>query len=135
MVTTLSPRTSYRYVIEAERSYTSDSEWTPVEGHSVFLLRDLTPAEEASIRDQSGSFDTETNVFRPAINTARHRALVLALVGWENVNDENGNPVEFPTQGTQQEREGAIAFLPYDVCVELGREAYQSVTVLTSEKS
>lgn len=138
MVVALSTKTVLRYTVISERRFTDDNDahlgpskraFEPIEGASTFLIRDLTPAEEAQIRDASGRVDGSTGQYIPTVNKARYEALLLALVGWENVVNESGQEVPYPSDGLRAEKEAVLSRIPLSVRLEVADVVYQTVTV------
>lgn len=144
MVTALNPNTVRRYHLLEEREVAEEPTdipaeerpYEPCEGATTFLLRDLTASEEASVRDLAGRMDPQTGSYVMTTNRSKVEALLLALVGWENFNDENGAPVPFPEEGKRSRLavEAAVQHLHPRHRLELANAAWRSVTSIMAEK-
>lgn len=131
MVTALSPARTYRYVPLEDRVFTDevpegdvprgedgtpisdlDRPFTPKPSATVAIVRDLTPDEDAMIRDRMGEM-TPGGGFRPMRNEGLLEAFRIACVGMENLADPDGGTVEHPGKGaTRAEMEAFIARCP-----------------------
>jgi hypothetical protein len=76
------------YVLLADREL-------PQEERTVWKLRPLSAVERADIDDHMGSIDPETGTFVAHTGTMILKALVVGLVGVDNLLDEDGGVVEF----------------------------------------
>lgn len=86
----LDPKSTFPYVLKCDRDL-------PDESRTVFQLRGLTVAEEASVSDSmilahSGSDEL-------AFRAGTHQLTILrfGLRGWEKLMDAEGEPVKFET--------------------------------------
>jgi hypothetical protein len=97
----------------------NDNFITPEAERVVFKYRDLTPAEQLELSDFLYSMSAESGGRVDQVRPA-HVALetvLLRLVGWRNITDEDGVVIPFP-QGKAALRE-ILNMLPYEVFIEL----------------
>lgn len=85
-----------------------NADGTPKDDATVFLLRTLTASEKGAIKDtivdmnemrltvkEDGTPDVDMGSMGISMSGQTMKRVRLALIGWENLNDEEGNPVEF----------------------------------------
>lgn len=123
----------------------------PVDGATVWVLRALTSREEGALQDDMfdvrGATVTETKEggqsvgmnFKVSPSLANRNRIRLALVGWENLYDHDGTPVEFKSVtlrlGAQEFKavdEALIDKIPVSVQTELIREVREISMVSAS---
>lgn len=91
---------------------------TPEVERLVFKYRDLLPDETLTLSDglyRMSNPGQGVDQIRPA-QTALETVL-LRLVGWKNLKDEDGNDVNFPSSKVKLKE--ILNCLPYDVFLEL----------------
>jgi hypothetical protein len=149
MVTAITKKRAIRYVPLADREITGP-ELDPETGEAIptlerefelrpnattFLLRDMTPSEEARIFDLAARIGGEGTVDRVSVHTAALEALRTCLVGWESFLDEDGVEVEFPDPKTPARIEEALGWIDSETRKEVGLFAWTTVSRRTARKS
>ncbi len=82
---------TYRWSPSAEKD-------VPDHEKTVFLLKDLKHSEAVDVGDNLFGLDEITgNVDRLRAQTLGLKMVLKRLTGWENLYDENGEPVKFPS--------------------------------------
>ena len=84
----LNPKQTYSYILECDR------ELAP-EDQTVFEIRGLTVAEEASVSDSMILAHSGGDDFTFRAGTHQLTVLRLGLRGWKNFRDSEGNEVPF----------------------------------------
>ena len=67
-------------------------------GGTVFLLRPLTPAEEATLQNKQFTWSPSGELQSYNFGTERLTVLEYGLIGWRNFKDANGAEVPFRTR-------------------------------------
>lgn len=93
MARAIDPRQTFEFILPEDRDLPDDAP-----DKTVWILRPLTPSEEASIGDDMTVFrnsgtDEQEGKIRSA--TAALRTLRLGLQGWRCLVNDAGEPVEF----------------------------------------
>jgi hypothetical protein len=100
----LKPTSTKKYVLKDDPCRNPDG--SPSEGATVFYIKTLDGYERAYIRDQAVTIETvmgddgqptikvedKPGLFKPAYQTLR-----IALQGWDNFQDDDGNQISFDT--------------------------------------
>lgn len=76
------------YVLETDREL-------PAEEQTKFFIKPLSARQNAQIQDGMRFNKTENGATIENIGTHTLEILKYGLVGWENFNDADGNPIKF----------------------------------------
>ncbi len=134
-INAINPDAVRQYVSPRDPEYTRWREGLP-NAATVFLLRALSAGELFEILDSTQEI-VAPDGGRPGIHVSlnrRNRRLVeTALVGWQNLSDERGNPLSFEFSSDGAQRPGAskrsLDALPAWLVRELAREILRASTL------
>jgi hypothetical protein len=108
------PRSTWSYVLEAERALSKDQQTT-------FRLRHLSLAAESELIDSYARDPMTGLMIRQAIGSEHLRVLRRALVGWDNLCKPDGSPVVFEAGPQGGAKDELLALIPLLVREELAR--------------
>lgn len=83
--------------IETYRHVPSSEKDVPEGEQTVFILRDLKHSEATEVGDYLAGFGEDGEFDRLKAGTFQLKMVCARLSGWENLFDENGDRVPFPT--------------------------------------
>lgn len=81
---------------ETHRFVPADQRDLPAHEQTAFIFRDLKHSEAVDVGDNIFGIGDEGEVDRLKAQTLQLKMVVRRLVGWENLQDENGQQIRFP---------------------------------------